>query len=192
MARQKIKKKRRAPIEQLRETAKEAESILRRKGIHTADSSIEEIVAQRRVTLPGIPEYLPHRWTLAASRKVLANLVRIWLDETKNDRARQEDHKEFFKFIIKEMSRIEDKKERAVKQTSSIINTLKESVILNHIFAPMQEMETAHTMAQFLVDSFAVAIILKQHNTVSDYVFWFDEWTKQMEQLWIPKERLDG
>lgn len=185
-------KKKRLPIQQLRETAKEAEIILRRKGIHTKDSTIDAISAQNKTILPGMPEYLPHRWTLASARKVLANLVKLWLVETISDKKRREDQKEFFNFILGEMGRIEDKKKREVANMPAIIKALRGTVLLNKVFSPMQEMETVHTMSTFLVDAFAVAIIVKQHQTVSDFVFWFDQWTRELDLFWVSKERKDG
>ena len=185
-------KKKRAPIQQLRETAKEAEIILQGKGIHTKNSVIDSMAHDRRTRLPGMPEYIPHAWTLAASRKVLANLVKLWIVETKHSPRRQEDHKEFFTFVLVEMGRIEDGKRREVARMPAILKALKGSVLLNQVFSPMQEMETVHTMTTFLVDAFAVAVIVKQHQTVSDFVFWFDSWTKELEQFWVSKSQKDG
>ncbi len=182
-------KKKRLPIEQLREVAKESERILRDKGIHTKESAIDQIINEKKLSLPGIPAYLPHRWTIATARKIMADLVIIWLAETKGKPSKQEDHREFFRFIVREMEKIEKRKKKENEMMPSLIKQMSTSVTLNTVFAPMQAMETAHTMNQFLMDSFAVAVILKQHNTVTDYVLWFDEWTRDMETYWNPKEQ---
>lgn len=186
-----VKKKKHAPIEQLRETAKVAESILRDRSIHTKESAIEQIEGQRQIMLPGIPPYLPHRWTLAAARKILANLVIIWVEKTRGDKKRQEDHREFFRFLLEEMAKIEQRSQNEVNKMPPFIKALRGTVLLHKIFKPMQEVETTHSMTQFLVDAFAVAVVLKEHETVADFVYWFDDWTRAMDRYWAKREQKD-
>lgn len=185
-------KKKRLPIQQLRETALEAELILRDRGIHTKESAIDAIVKEGKILLPGRQPYLPHLWSLKASRKVLGNILILWINETKNEPARREDHKAFFNFMLAELFEIEKKEKSQVESMPAILKALKGTMTLNEIFAPMQAMETTHTMSEFMVDAFAVAVILKELDTVSDFVFWFDEWTTEMEKFWGDKEKLDG
>jgi len=58
------------------------------------------------------------------------------------------------------------------------------------VFSPIRKKEVAHAIHRFFVDSFACAIVLKNNNSVSEYVNWFIDWTEAMYQLWIkPEER---
>lgn len=184
--------KKHAPIQQLREASKETERILRDRNIHTKESAIDAIVSQGKVPLPGMPAYLPHRPTIAVARRVMADILILWLEATKDNKAMREDHKPFFSFVIKQVGEFELKEKFKVDNMPEILRALKGTVLLNNVFKPMQTMETAHTMKEFLYHSFAIAHILKQHDAVSDYIIWFDEWTKAMDQLWIAKDKGDG
>jgi hypothetical protein len=185
-------KKKRLPIEQLRETAKLAEEILRNKNIHTKNSTLAEIAAQNDIRLPGLPPYLPHRESLMQARRIMADLLIVWINETKGESAKREDHKAFFNFLVTEMARIEHKFKEQNDRMPEFFKALKGTVLLNKVFKPMQEMETAHTMAQFLIDSFNVFVSLHMDGDgsvpnfpVSDYIFWFDEWTHRLDHYWV-------
>ena len=49
-----------------------------------------------------------------------------------------------------------------------------------------------HAMQRFYEDSFAVAIVLKNVETVSEYANWFLDWTQDLYVLWMkPEKRKD-
>ena len=48
-------------------------------------------------------------------------------------------------------------------------------------------------MRRFLIDSFAIAVIVKSHLNVSDYLIWFKEWTEDLLKQWPENQRkIDG
>jgi hypothetical protein len=54
----------------------------------------------------------------------------------------------------------------------------------------MRKQETIKSMHRFFIDSFAVAIILKNNTTTSQFANWFLDWTQQLHTLWIkPKDK---
>lgn len=183
-----MKKKRHAPITQLREVAKEARRILIKRGIHTKESSIDRILGEKKIILPGIPAYLPHRWTLIKTRVVMRDLLVIWIEKTKGEPKKQENISQFFSFINEEMGRVEQNMKKDVDSMSSIIKAIKGSVMLTKIFKPIQDMETVHAVWQFIFDSMAVAVVVKSHHSTTDFSNWFLDWTHELEKQFVNNE----
>jgi len=184
-------KKRRAPIEQLRAAGRMAKQMLVDRGILAKKSVLDELMrTEGAPTLPGIPAYLPHQWTLKASQRILYDLLIIWKDECKEDAARAENITEFFKFVITELRQQEANYNKEVVDMPKLMKTMKNVPVLKDVFSPLRKKESMHAIHRFFVDSFAVAIALKNNHTTSEYANWFLTWTQDMYALWVsPEER---
>jgi hypothetical protein len=186
-----MSKKKRAPIEQLRASAKVANDMLADRGIITRDSTIARILTETTTILPGEIPYLPMRWSIEGARRIVANCGYIWLNENKGT-MRAEDSKAFFEHIGKIMKEEIKKVKTEVDATPALIKHLKttnKSVSLYKLFDPMNRLETTEAMWAFIYDSFAVSVIVKQHTCVSEFLIWFDEWTQELEALWSRKNK---
>ncbi len=187
-------KKRRLPIQQLREAGKIARQMLVDKGILAKDSIIDRILKEKDApSLPGVPAYLPHQWTLQASQQIMRDLLIIWRNENEKDPERAENITEFFKFVVQEL-RIKErqfqKEVRESKRKSKLLEDIKKVPVLRDIFSPLRKKEGIRAIHRFFIDSFAIAISLKSINATSDYANWFLDWTQDLYALWIkPQER---
>lgn len=185
--------KRHAPIEQLREAAKAAERILVERGIHTAESAINRILRENKVVLPGIPAYLPHRWTLSESRRYLKDIVKLWVDRNKSNTKKQENAQAFFTFLVKQLNEIERVVQEKVDTTPRLLKVLANiNVPVYRAMAPLQQLETIQSITRFMVDSFAVSLVVKEHYTTTQFSEWFMKWTMDLEAYWIKNEKRDG
>lgn len=184
--------KKHAPITQLREAAKEAQRLLVERGIHTKESSVDRILKENKVMLPGIPAYLPHRWTLEAARRMVVDMIHLWVAKNKSNQKKQENTTEFFKFLVSELSKIEGDVKKKVEAMPDILKSLKGTTLLSKVFSPFQRMETTNAITRFLIDSFAVSMVVKEHGTTTEFAEWFLKWTKELEDYWIRKEQKDG
>lgn len=188
-----MEKKKHAPIKQLREAAKEANKLLVERGIHTAESSIDRILAENQVILPGIPAYLPHRWVLLEARRLLKDIVRQWVEKNKGSQKRQENTLEFFRFFVKQLNEIEDEAQKKVDEMPKILKAMQDvSLPVYKVFTPLRHLETTRAMTRFMIDSFAVSKVVKEHFTTTQYVEWFMEWTMTMEAYWVKNEKREG
>lgn len=184
--------KKRAPIEQLRAAGKIAREMLVSRGIIAKDSIIDQLTkVQGAPVLPGIPSYLPHQWTIKAAQRIMYDLIVIWKNECDNtDKA--ENITEFFKFVISELRKQEKQFNREVVAMPKIVRAMKDVPVLKDIFSPMRKKENTKAIHRFFIDSFAVAVALKNSQSTSDYANWFLEWTQDLYALWVnPEERKD-
>ena len=209
-----MEEKKRAPIEQLRAAGRVATQMLVSRGIIAKDSVIDKILLDAKSPkLPGIPAYLPHEWTITASQRVMRDLVFMWLAETQKeinpskkllgkknksgievDEKRREDITEFWKFCLSNLKDQEaafNKEKKAMPaKLAEIEKKIGEVPVLKDVFSPMRKEENLKALQHFLVDSFAVAIVVKQHHSVSEYLNWFLDWTQDLHFLWVnPKKR---
>lgn len=190
-----MSRKRRAPIDQLRAAGRIADKMLRDKGILAQESVIDKIVADKKAPLlPGIPHYLPHEWTLKAAQRIMRDLVVIWVEKTANNKHRRDNITEFWKFVVKELKAQEQvftREEAAMLENVKQMDTKVEKVpVLGEIFSPMRKKQNVQAIRHFLVDSFAVAVVLKEKHSVGDFLNWFLDWTQDLHELWVkPKDR---
>lgn len=198
------KKKRRLPIEQLKAAGKQAREMLRARGLEASESVIDELIKKDgSPILPGIPVYLPHKWTLVAAQRMMYDFLLLWREECKNNpcfrlekRGRQicEDKEnnvaEFWKFLVQQMRAMQKDYEREMKRMPQLAASLKETPTLRHVFAPMRKYEAVKAMHHFFADAFAVAIVVKRKETTGDFAEWFLDWTQSLITLWQkpPKE----
>ena len=185
-------KKKRLPIEQLREVGKQAREMLVKRGIISKDSTIDQLFkTENAPTLPGIPAYLPHQWTLQAAQRMMMDLLIIWKEECRKRNLYNEDITEFFKFVVKELRRQEKKFKKEMDAMPSLIKSMKETPVLKDVFSPMRKKESMHAMQRFFIDSFAVAVVVKDKQNVSEYANWFLDWTQDLYALWVKPEERD-
>ena len=185
--------KKHAPIKQLKEAAKEAERLLIERGIHTPESAIDRILKENKIVLPGIPAYLPHRWTLQESRRYMRDIVKLWIEKNKGNQKKQENTRAFFAFFVKELTGLEAEAQKKVDNMPAIIKSMHDVRIPVHkVFSAWQLLETTQAITRFMVDSFAVSMVVKEHHTTTEFVEWFMKWTMDMDALWAKGEKKDG
>ncbi len=185
--------KRRLPIEQLREAGREAERLLRERGIHTAESAIDRILAENKIMLPGIPAYLPHRWTLQLSRQYMKDIVKLWIDKNKGSQKKQENTTQFFSFLVKQLNEIEAIAQKEVDEMPRILKAMHDRKLPVHkVFSSWQRLETTQAITRFMVDSFAVSMVVKEHYQTTQFVEWFMLWTIGLDAYWVKNEKKDG
>ncbi len=180
----------RAPQEQLLAAGWMAKQMLQEKGIEAKISILDEIVnTEDAPMLPGIPYYLPHRWTLKKSQQIMYDLLLLWKDECNKRQGKKakdpEDITQFFKFLIGELRKQEKEYEREIARTPRLLKSLKTVPILKDVFMPIEKRDTVHAIQHFFIDSLAVAIVLKNNHSTSDYANWFLDWTEDLHTLWI-------
>lgn len=185
--------KKHAPIKQLKEAGKEAERLLIERGIHTAESAIDRILAENRVVLPGIPAYLPHRWTLQESRRYMRDIVKLWVEKNRGSQKRQDNTNTFFAFLVKELNGLEKEAQEKVDKMPAILRSMHDLKIPVHrVFSAWQLLETTQAITRFMVDSFAVSMVVKEHHTTTEFAEWFMQWTMVLEAYWTKNEKRDG
>lgn len=178
--------KKRAPIEQLRAAGKVAKEMLVARGIEAEDSIIDQLITDSRApTLPGIPAYLPHEWTLKATQQIMRDIVILWKAKCGNNHTKAEDITQFWLFVREELRKQEAAFNKEAKKMPKLIATMKDVPVLKDIFSPMRKKENIEAIHRFLVDSFAVAIVVKKHHATSDYLHWFIDWTQDLSALWV-------
>ena len=185
--------KKHAPITQLKEAAKEAERMLVERGIHTPTSAIDRILKENKTVLPGIPAYLPHRWTLMDSRRYMKDILRLWVEKNKSNQKRQDKTEAFFAFLVNELTKLEDEAQKKVDGMPKILKSMHNVKIPVHrVFSAWQLLETTQAITRFMVDSFAVSMVVKEHHTTTEFAEWFMKWSMELEDYWIKREQKDG
>lgn len=188
-------KKKRAPIEQLRRAGRFAKELLIKRGIESKNSVLAEIMnTPGAPMLPGKDSYyLPHKWTLQASRRMMYDFLLIWIDKHRSGPSSQaENVTEFFKFLIGEMRKQEEAINQEIVNMPGFIHKMmkmKGTAVIKDVFSPLQKKDTVKAMHRFFVDSLAVALVVNKKVTTSEYLNWFLEWTEQLELLWIKPEK---
>lgn len=180
----KTNRKRRAPIRQLHEASKVARQMLIDKRIDSKDNLLQRLSQMPNAPkLPGLPPYLPRKYTLDWARVVMTIIVKKWLDANKGKagKKRQENIREFMVFAIR---RLEDEERKWTLRLRSTNLEEVEGETIAKIFAPMQAKETAERLKIFIVDMFNKSNIITQNGTVSEFLDEFDADTLKMMDLW--------
>lgn len=183
-------KKKRAPIEQLRAAGRIARDMLIKRGLRSEESLIDTILMDSRApVLPGIPAYLPHQWTLKAAQQVLRDIVIMWKDECGEDIAKQEDITKFWLYVQAKLREQEHAFREEDKAMDKLTKDMKDVPVLKDVFSPKRKLENTQAIHRFLVDSFANAIVVKQHHATGAYLNWFLDWTQDLELLWVRPDK---
>lgn len=181
-------RKKRAPIEKLREVKEFADDYLISRGMqlpHEQSALARIFSTDNGPILPGVPAYLPYPWTINTTRRVLYDLTREWQLSTSNDSTKAEsDITHFFRFVIKGL---EDKDSEIRDRMQFSIKTQQYDLKLFH------KKHAVEGIAKFLVDSFAVAVVEKSIADVPEYLEWFMRWTDSLLLQWGQNIReIDG
>ena len=185
-----MEKKTRAPIKQLREAGKIIKELLIKKGLQSEKEIISEILNTKDAPLlPGQhSSYIPRPWTIQSSQRMLYDILILWKDKCKDNSSKKENITEFWKFVVKELR---DQIHLANQELVNMPKMLKQMggvPLLKDVFSPMQKKDTLKAMQKFFIDSFAIAVVLKNHTSVSSYANWFLDWTNDLNKLWIKPE----
>lgn len=180
----------RAPHEQLLAAGKQARQMLQERGFEARESILDKIVqTEGAPILPGIPYYLPHRWTLKKSQQIMYDLILLWKEDCKTRQGKkpkdEEDITQFFKFVIGELRKQEREYDKEIAQMPRLLRSLKTIPVLKDVFLPNQKKDSVHAIQRFFIDSFAVAIVVKNNHSTSEYANWFLDWTESLDTLWL-------
>jgi hypothetical protein len=185
--------KSRPPIEQLKEAGEEARKKLVERGILSSENIVERTAKEHpNLVLPGMPSYLPHKWTIKSSQRIMYDIFKMWqfknakmkikLDKTENLSS-------FIEFCIKEMNRQEETAKKKMEMQGGILKHLKKVPVLGKIFEPINQYETIRGIKKFFVDSFAVGIMVNgEASTTSEFAEFFFKWTNKLYAIWDTKE----
>lgn len=191
--------KKRLAIKQLKEAAGIAAKVLIEKKISQPNNVLEEIMNDAAAPmLPGLPTYLPHRWTIQTSQKVMYMLLKDWADDTQDNEVKQDNAADFFKYVVARLQKLEIEYKKEIKKTDKAIKDIKYAPVISEVFSPLRRYETTKSLNKFFIDSFAISVVVKSNGSTSEYADWFlNEWTPQLYSLWTKKndkntERLTG
>jgi hypothetical protein len=183
--------KKRAPFAQLRKAAKTAFDMLSERHVVHSLNVLEELAKDAKAPiLPGMPSYLPHRWTIHAAQTSMMILLKDWVKKTNHNLRLQDSASDFFKYVVLRMQEEERKFSKQVRDTDTLIKKgMKKAPLLSDIFSPLQRKQTAKSMHKFFVDSFAISVIVHSNGSTGDYADWFlNEWTPELYKLWEKKQ----
>lgn len=177
--------KKHAPIEQLRKAGELAKQQLIAKGLMSTDNiDIETAKKHPGLILPGIPSYIPHKWTIQSAQRIMYDILKMWQFSGRADKEIN-NISLFITFCIKEMNHQEAVAKKKMDTTGVLIKYIKKMPVMGKIFEPVNQYETIKALKKFFVDSFAVAIIVKENTaTTEDYAEFFFEWTDGLYSTW--------
>ncbi len=66
------------------------------------------------------------------------------------------------------------------------------NIPVHRVFSAWQILETTQAITRFMVDSFAVSMVVKEHHTTTEFAEWFMAWTLELEKYWAKSETKDG
>ena len=186
--------KKRAPLSQLRAAAQEAFKMLKVRKVAHESNVLEELAKDATAPiLPGMPSYLPHRWTIRAAQQAMFALLKDWVKKTNSDLEMQDNASEFFKFVVMRMQDQERKFKKEVKNTEKMIKNMRETPLLSEIFSPLRKKQTTRSMHKFFIDSFAISVIVHSNGSTGDYADWFlNDWTPALYKIWSEKKDDDS
>jgi hypothetical protein len=187
-----MKKKKHAPIDQLRQMSSFVKQLLVQRGIHTKRSMVDEILNTKGAPqLPGMPAYIPHKFVIRSAQQMFRDFLVMWIEECKKDDSstRKEDVIEFWKFMVTELRQQEHMINREIVNMPEMVKKMKDIPYIKDVFSPLQKKDVVKAMHRFFVDSFAVAVILKNNTTTSTYANWFLDWTNELYDIWLTPEQ---
>ena len=103
--------KKRAPIDQLLKAGEEARQLLIKRGLASEDNLVMRTQKEHPgLILPGIPSYLPYKWTIKDCQRMMYDIFKMWkFENEKNGTSKDiENLAGFITFCVKEMNRMED------------------------------------------------------------------------------------
>jgi hypothetical protein len=169
------------------EAGKFANELLIKKGFQRKET-LKEILAEmdNPPILPGMPPYLPHKNTIVQAVNMMYNLCRDWQEENKDQPEREENIVEFTTFVVKRFQALIKKYRKQCNRVPTKIKKMKNDVpSVAEVFKPLTVKQNTVALNKFFIDSFAVAIMVKQYATVSEYIDWFlNDWAPNLYRVW--------
>lgn len=175
-------RKKHAPIEQLREAYSFAMKRMAELGVVApGDQSVIDSIFKDKDApiLPGIPAYLPYAWTVDASLLSLSIITARWVRKNSGKNAIINSINLFFRFVVKELDKEEAK---VVSQIRDTVDEEKYDTTL------LYKRDSVRGIRQFLIDSFAVSLLVKGNDDVSSYLEWVAGWSNQLKSYWKKKD----
>lgn len=182
--------KKRAPYKQLKEAGEEATKKLIERGILSPENMVQK-TAERypKLILPGMPSYIPHKWTIKSSQRIMYDLFKMWQFTNKDNCRAVDDLALFIEFAIKEMNSQEENAKAKMNTQEIMIKYLKKVPVLGKIFEPVNQYETIKGIKKFFVDSFAVGLIVNGNTTTTgEFADFFFAWTDKLYKIWEVEE----
>lgn len=182
-----------APIDQLRKAGNIAYEKLVERGILTHESSIEKIKKEYPdLPLPGLYPYMPHKWTIRSSQRIMYDIFKLWqFENTKKgipDKETIENLTMYIEYCIRELNRIENRAKSKMKNMEKIIKDVEDAPILGKVFEPVNQYETTKAIKKFFVDGFALAIMVNgKESCTGEFAEWFFAWTDSLYTVWEKK-----
>jgi hypothetical protein len=181
--------KKRAPIKQLLEAGEEARKKLVERGILSSENIVARTAKEYpKLVLPGIPSYIPHKWTIKSSQRIMYDLFKMWQFNCK-DKKKAENLTLFIEFAITEMNHQEEVAQKKMKTQEGMLKYITKVPVLGKIFEPVNQYETIRGIKKFFVDSFAVALMVNGHTTTTGgFANFFFTWTDDLYKIWESKD----
>ena len=181
--------KRHAPIQQLRKAGQLAYEKLVERGILTHESSIEKIKKEfPELQLPGLYPYIPHKWTIRSSERIMYDIFKLWQFENKFDKKKIDNLTGFIEFTVRELTRMEERAKSKMKNMEKIIKDIEDAPILGKVFEPVNQYETTKALKKFFVDALAVAVMVNgKDSSTGEFAEWFFSWTESLYNVWEKK-----
>lgn len=188
--------KKRAPVEQLKAAGEEARKKLVERGILSPFNVVDETTKRYPdLVLPGMPSYIPHKWTIKSSQRIMYDIFKMWQFHNEKQKKNKTDNLALFiEFCIKEMNYQEEVAKKKMDTQGTMIKYLKKVPVIGKIFEPINQYETIRGVKKFFVDSFAVSIIVNgQTTTTGEFAEFFFTWTNKLYTIWEKQDdKLQG
>lgn len=182
--------KKRAPITQLLEAGEEARKKLVERGLLSSENVVVRTAKEHpKLILPGMPSYIPHKWTIKSSQRIMYDLFKMWQFNTKGENKKTNNLALFIEFAITEMNHQEEVAKKKMEVQEGMLKYLKKVPVLGKIFEPINQYETIRGIKKFFVDSFAVALIVNgEVATTGAFASFFFTWTDELYKIWETKD----
>ena len=186
-------KKKRAPIEQLLKAGEEARKKLIERGLMSFENVVERTAKEHpNLILPGMPSYIPHKWTIKSSQRIMYDIFKMWtFINTDSNNNLLDNLTLFITFCITEMNKQEETAKAKMDAQGALLKYLKKVPVISKIFEPINQYETIRAIKKFFIDSFAVGIIVNgEVSTTSEYAEFFFDWTEKLWNIWEAKDKI--
>ena len=75
--------------------------------------------------------------------------------------------------------------DREIARVPKLIKSLKTIPVLKDVFLPVNKRDVVRSIQRFFIDSLAVAIVVKNNHSTSEYANWFLDWTEELHKIWV-------
>ena len=171
----------------------EARKKLIERGLMSFENVVERTAKEHpNLILPGMPSYIPHKWTIKSSQRIMYDIFKMWTFINTDSNNNQLDNLTLFiTFCITEMNKQEETAKAKMDAQGALLKYLKKVPVISKIFEPINQYETIRAIKKFFIDSFAVGIIVNgEVSTTSEYAEFFFDWTEKLWNIWEAKDKI--